>query len=456
MDDPQRFRQKLAAQIIALLGAAWLLTPPAACGGAPSNGSTTGAGGTKHAGSSGAGAGTTSSVGSAATGGAPATGGAATTGGAPATGGASSTGGAPNDGGAGGSGGMGGSGQPSFKTCFDFPVDGGIPYDGGTYDGATCPTDPATALAIFEAYGCPKGLEPSQIVMGPLPNTPSQCCYMAYFKTCGPGGRPYLDGEVAQLASVERGVSRSDWADAAAARPSVDGLTPEERASLAEAWTAAALFEHASVASFSRASLELMAAGAPGDLVELAHRAALDEVRHAKLCFALASAYAGEAIAPGPFPLGSEVRLRTSLVEIAAATVEEGCVGETVAAVVAAEQLARATDPAVRAALEQIAADEARHAELAWRTAAWAVQAGGDEVREAVARALLGAIAAPREEVATTSGPAVEGHGLLGASARVQVAAAALAEVVRPCARALLQRGAPPACHDDLARGAAA
>src|SRR5262249_55284357 len=148
----------------------------------------------------------------------------------------------------------------------------------------------------------------------------------------------------------------------------------------------------ASVASFARFSLALLAAGAPADLVALAHQAALDEIQHARLCFALASRYAGEEIAPGPFPLGAEIPVSASLVAIAVSTVEEGCIGETMAAVIAAEQLARATDPAVRAALARIAADEARHAELAWRTVAWAVRAGGSEVRAAVAEVLLRAL----------------------------------------------------------------
>jgi hypothetical protein len=37
-----------------------------------------------------------------------------------------------------------------------------------------------------------------------------------------------------------------------------------------------ALFQHASVASFARFSLELLALGAPPDLVAAAHAAALD------------------------------------------------------------------------------------------------------------------------------------------------------------------------------------
>ena len=213
---------------------------------------------------------------------------------------------------------------------------------------------------------------------------------MVELTTCGPGGRPYVNGDRAQVAPVERGAGSRGWS--AGGRPCVDGLTALERASLAAAWTAAASFEHASVASFARASLDLLAVGAPADLVVLAHEAALDEIRHAQLCFALAAAYAGEEIAPGSFPLGGEVRTGEGLAAVAVSAAIEGCVGETVAAVVAAEQLARATDPAVRAALAAIAADEARHAELAWRTVAWAISAGGSEVRAAVEHALRGVL----------------------------------------------------------------
>jgi hypothetical protein len=207
--------------------------------------------------------------------------------------------------------------------------------------------------------------------------------------------------------------------------------------------------EHASVASFSRFSLALLAAGAPAELVELAHRAALDEVRHARLCFDLASRYAGETLAPGPFPFDAAVQVEADLASVAASTAREGCLGETVAALVAAEQLARASDPEVRRALEEIAEDEAEHALLAWKTVAWAIQVGGAPVRAAVERVLLGAVPAdvPSPRVAsqalreaTLASAKLEAHGQLDAFTKASTAAGAIANVVAPAARALLDR----------------
>jgi hypothetical protein len=280
----------------------------------------------------------------------------------------------------------------------------------------------------------------------PVMNQADQCCYVVQpWQQCPIGGRPFLVDDRPVVAGARPGAS--GWSDTGAPLPDTAGLPAELRAELAEAWTRDGLAEHASVASFSRFSLELLAAGAPAELVELAHRAALDEVRHARLCLSLAGAYAGAPVDVGPFPFVGGVEVTGDLASIAARAASEGCVGETIAAVQAAEQLERASDPAVRAALAIIAADEARHAELAWRAVAWAVRAGGAPVRAAVAAVLAGldcagVTATPRE------GP-LDGHGRLEADEQRRVAARAIAEVVQPAARALLgghatslQRGA--------------
>ncbi len=328
-------------------------------------------------------------------------------------------------------------GPPPMGTdCFDWAADAG-----------DCPTDPNAVVFELDKAGCADAgdglsIEPNQINSGPTP-TGAQCCYAVQYQYCITGGRPYLVAERGRVAPVRRrDVDADGWSSPGCAGDGLDALTAGERSDLAAAWTADALLEHASVASFARFSLALLAAGAPAELVTLAHRAALDEVRHAQLCFALASAYAGESVGPGPFPVGERVEVGGGLAALAASTVREGCVGETVAAVVAAEQLARATDPAVRAALTRIADDEARHAELAWRTVAWALEIGGDDVREAVALAFRAAMTAAQEPAGAEAPPApsaLEKHGRLDAATLANAIAAAMSGVVAPSARALLQ-----------------
>ncbi len=229
-------------------------------------------------------------------------------------------------------------------------------------------------------------------ISGPEPGL-EQCCYMVEVgppndPTCGVIGRPLVvEGRAARA-----GVARGDrgWAGraiASASGPKVAGLDAKTRALLARAWSDVAAYEHASVASFSKLSLELMAFGAPSDLVRAAHEAALDEIRHAELGFALASAYAGEALSPSALPEAARLSLASDLASLAAAAVKEGCVGETLAALVASAQHDVATDAAVRAALDVVRADEARHAELAWKLVAWALRSGGEDVRVAVVTA---------------------------------------------------------------------
>jgi len=168
--------------------------------------------------------------------------------------------------------------------------------------------------------------------------TPTQCCY-TWQQPC-PGGRPLcVEGDVIVAAAIRR----DDW------RTGRAGDDPAR-------WLREAASEHASIASFARASLQLLALGAPPELVAGAHAAALDEIEHARLCYGLASS--DEAWGPGPLPIAP---IDASPRAVALETFLGGCVNETIAALEAA-------DP-------RIAADEARHAELAWRTLAWLVRA---------------------------------------------------------------------------------
>jgi len=136
-----------------------------------------------------------------------------------------------------------------------------------------------------------------------------------------------------------------------------------------------------------------------------------------------------------------------TLAEIAALTAEEGCVGETLGALLAEEQVIRTTDPLVRSLLVRanIVADEARHAELAWSFVAWAVARGGEPVREAVAAAIRRAIddtlAMPIRSYDAIDVAAWRAHGRLTCADAHAVVERGVREVLEPCAAALL--GAP-------------
>ncbi len=271
----------------------------------------------------------------------------------------------------------------------------------------------------------------------------SSCCYLIYEYGCTSGltGRPYtVQGEAQRADAMERG----SWTAGNVAEPMVDDLSPEARQALADAWTRDALMEHASVASFGRFALELMALGAPAELLAAAHAAAIDEVKHAAECFKLASAYAGHAIGPDRFDFEGQVSVEKDIAAIARATFEEGCINETWASVLAAEQLVLARDPAVKQVLATICEDEARHAELAWRSIRWMLEVGGTSVRGALEEAVADLerrLAEPGE--AAPEEPAelrdtLLAHGRIGARVQEACYRDSMVEVVLPCVKALL------------------
>ncbi len=265
------------------------------------------------------------------------------------------------------------------------------------------------------------------------------CCYPTrqFNESTCTYGRPYVEDGQARVAAPEAGAG---WAEGP--REDRAELPAEARQRLAEAWIEAAQDEHAAVAAFSRIALELLAAGAPASLVARTTLAATEEVRHAELGFALASGYAGHAVRPSGFPFGREVPLSPDLASLAVAAFREGCVGETLTTLVALECRQRATDPAVRHALDVITTDEQGHAALAWATVRWALEVGGPAVRQAVAAALEELLAQPfplPDRLADGAHEALlVAHGLPTARLARQAIDRGLAEVVVPCARALL------------------
>ncbi|MCA9575646.1 MAG: ferritin-like domain-containing protein [Sandaracinaceae bacterium] len=233
-------------------------------------------------------------------------------------------------------------------------------------------------------------------------------------------------------------------------------LEPAKRTVVSRLWARAAQFEHASIASFDRFSLQLLAVGSPPDLIDAAHRAALDELRHARLCFAVASAYAGRALGPGPLVVDASAFADMTFPTVLALAIEEGCVGETLAAYEAQAALGCVTQPTLQHVLGVIARDEAEHAALAYRFARWGLTAGGSAARGIVDAAFHRAVTRaqdPSQEDDALQQLADEDqnadwlrvHGQRSSLARAQARRRALVEVIEPACRDLLR--AAPASH---------
>jgi hypothetical protein len=260
-----------------------------------------------------------------------------------------------------------------------------------------------------------------------------KCCFSVSHGSCC--GRRFMVEGVARLADVQ---NREDWGSLAGACSSDDQrLTVGERQELAAVWAADALLEHASIASFARFSLELLAVGAPASLVEAAQRAALDEIEHARSCFALASRFEARPLGPGPLAMRG-LELERSLAELAVAVFHEGCVGETLAAALAREQLAVAVDEQCRTTLTSIARDEAEHSLLAWRFLRYAVDRGGSQILESLREALSRTPRSLAVRKSSASAETLNHYGRLTPAQESEVVEETWRELIAPAAELLI------------------
>jgi rubrerythrin len=152
--------------------------------------------------------------------------------------------------------------------------------------------------------------------------------------------------------------------------------------------------EAASVDAFLRLADELRALGAPADLLDGCRTAAEDEVRHASSMGALATRFGGALQEPCVAP----PRPRTAE-ELAVENMIEGCVRETYGALVAAYQAERSEDAEVRAAMAEIAREEAEHAGLSWRMHGWLAERLPPESQGKLAEARRRAVEGLRREL---------------------------------------------------------
>ncbi len=294
----------------------------------------------------------------------------------------------------------------------------------------TCiPAPPGgTSMPAIADRACPMGVELGGALRPYVATERNKCCYAQQVRRIQiqaiPGRALRVDGRP-EVAAVARDVGGAWSIDLSPDLAIDDGI----KARLAAAWLEIARLEHASIAAFSHLALQLVAAGAPAELIAAAHRAGLDEIEHARIAFALASAYAGERLGPGRFDIARRVAIGSTR-ELALETFVDGCIGETAAAHQAEVAADSARDPAVAAVLSRVADDETRHAELAWAVVAWCLEADAVTIDELRALCEPSADAPPRDED-------LAAYGVLGDAGTAAARAAVLEQVVVPCLAAL-------------------
>lgn len=211
------------------------------------------------------------------------------------------------------------------------------------------------------------------------------------FNICSIAGRPLRGPDGILLPHVKTIGSRQARHDLR--------TDPSTRQALALAFQNDARSECASIPAFLALARDLEAVGAPRDLVASAFEAAHDEIRHTQLCASLAGDLSGKSIAiellpPAP-PSGLD---RTAeLSRLAVESLEDGLFSEGAAALRARRQHNASMDSMSRATLGLIARDEARHADLGLRVAAYCLAAGKKPVRAALEEALNRALTSPRD-----------------------------------------------------------
>jgi rubrerythrin len=177
---------------------------------------------------------------------------------------------------------------------------------------------------------------------------------------------------------------------------------PSARNPVGDYFASMAHLESASVRAFVDLAGWLDALGAPARLSRRSRSFADDERRHARAAARLARRFGG---APSP------VRVRRVPTPTLARLLEddaiEGCVKETFGALLATWQAARAGDPRVQRTMRRIAADETRHAALAWEILDWGLPRLPAPERRRVGRALAAAVAALEKREPAPQDPTV-------------------------------------------------
>jgi hypothetical protein len=163
-------------------------------------------------------------------------------------------------------------------------------------------------------------------------------------------------------------------------------LAPEVREELARIWAERIPTEYRSITGFATLSFDLIAAGAPVDLVAVCHRVCIDELRHTELAVRMVELYGGTRPALpreiSSLPADATV---SATAQACRSAIALSCLGETFACTELAMLRERAVDPVVKGVLTVFLADEIVHARVGWAYLAHALKTADARTRAKVA-----------------------------------------------------------------------
>jgi hypothetical protein len=252
------------------------------------------------------------------------------------------------------------SGPDGAESATDAGACSSVPVDAAA---ALYPNDAGCISLLFLPCGLPAGATVDKCVVD-VASCASVCPAPFLYCQLGPGSC-VAGGTVADAAAFVDCVACPGVISGR--RPlGMTGTAPAGAHGLGDYFASMALLEAASVRAFRDLRRALEAHAAPPRLASRARQAENDERRHARCVARLAKRFGGT---PARWQGGaSTIPGVLALLEDNAA---EGCARESYGALVATFQARRAVDARVRRALDRIARDENRHAELAWSVLAW-------------------------------------------------------------------------------------
>lgn len=231
--------------------------------------------------------------------------------------------------------------------------------------------------------------------------------FLATFNGSGSSGRPLRMDDHAEPMGAPIFVD-----DPAPLHSLFSGPDTITRAHALAHWARELSAECASIPAFMALARDLETVSAPTNLIRAALQSAREEATHTRLCLELAHKQTSATLSTRApeVPRANDVGHDKLLERLVVEAFWDGCLAEGTAANVAQRSAAMAKDATTRRALETIADDESRHADLARDIIQYGLSIGGRVIRNALVESIERRKASEEEELGLAAGTSDKPH----------------------------------------------